>query len=292
MLKPFIIILLFLCSNAFVQAQDSSLLHLLNDSVDTKQKTYVTGTFKATQIVNTPTVESPAKKALQFMIMHRFGKLNQGGYELFGLDNAVIRFGLDYGITDRLAVGIGRSSYEKAFDASLKYKILRQQEHSMPLSLSVYGLVVNTRLKDEEKPYLNLKYRTSYTTQVLIARKMSPKLSLQLTPAWIHFNLVPTPEDQNDVFGVGIGGRMKVTKRMSINAEYSYLPSNQLVTNKRYNSLSAGLDIETGGHVFQFVFSNSVGMVGPYYLAKTDGNWGNGDIYFGFNITRIFNFNK
>src|SRR5438270_707788 len=176
MRKPFITVLLLFCSIAFVHAQDSSLLHLLNDSASLNQKSYVTGTFKATQIVNTPTVESPAKKALQFMIMHRFGKLNQGGYELFGLDNAVIRFGLDYGITDRLAVGIGRSSYEKALDASFKYKVLRQQEHGMPLSLSVYGLVVNTRLKNDEKPYLNWKYRTSYTTQVLIARKMSPKL--------------------------------------------------------------------------------------------------------------------
>jgi hypothetical protein len=275
-----------------MQAQDSSLLALLNDSATNQPALYTSGTFKATQIVNTPTVEAPARQSLQFMIMHRFGKLNEGGYELFGLDNAVIRFALDYGVTDNLSIGIGRSSHEKVYDASLKYKLLRQKDRGMPVSLSVYGLLANTRLKYTDKPYLNTKYRTMYTTQLLLARKMNPNLSLQLSPAWLHFNLVPAPQDKNDVFALGVGGRMKLTKRMSLNAEYNYLPPDQLVTAKIYNSLSAGLDIETGGHVFQLIFSNSVGMTAPYYIAKTEGDWGNGDIYFGFNITRIFNFKK
>jgi len=287
MLKKIVSLSLILVVAATAQAQDSSLLSLLNDSA-TKQHFDVTGTFKATQIINTPTVEAPAKAALQFMIMHRFGKLNEGGYALFGLDNAVIRFALDYGITDRLAVGIGRSSYEKVYDASLKYKLVPQRDGGAPLSLSVYGLVANTRLRYSDKPYYNFKYRTMYTTQLLLARKMNPKLSLQLVPSWIHFNLVPTPQDKNDLLALGAGGRMKITKRMSINAEYNYLLPNQAVSSKAYNSVSAGLDIETGGHVFQLVFTNSVGMIAPYYLAKTDGRWGKGDIYFGFNITRIF----
>lgn len=290
--KKSLIILNFLICTGAVHAQDSSLLSLLQDSVATSQASYLTGTFKATQIINTSTVEAPAKRTLQFMIMHRFGKLNEGGYALFGLDNAVIRFALDYGITNRLAVGIGRSSHEKVYDASLKYKLLRQQEHKVPLSVSLYGLVANARLHYSDKPYLNFKYRTLYTTQLLLARKMSPNVSLQLAPAWIHFNLVPTAQDKNDVFALGIGGRMKITKRMSINADYNYLPSGQVASTSIYNSLSAGLDIETGGHVFQLVFSNSEGMIAPYYLTKTDGSWGNGDIYFGFNITRIFNFQK
>src|SRR6478672_8680756 len=167
------------CFTIFVQAQDSSLMNLINDSAAVTQKMHVTGTFKATQIINTPTVEAPAKKALQFMIMHRFGKINQGGYELFGLDNAVIRFALDYGITDRFSVGIGRSSFEKVYDASAKYKLLRQQDQGTPVSVTVYGLVANTRQRFSDKPYLNTKYRTMYTTQVLVARKMNSKLSLQ-----------------------------------------------------------------------------------------------------------------
>jgi opacity protein-like surface antigen len=291
MLQKITIVVLAMGLQVAAVAQDTSLLQLLNDSIQPSGN-YTRGTFKATQIVNTPSVEAPSKQTLQFMIMHRFGRVNEGGYELFGLDNAVIRFALDYGLTDRLAIGIGRSSHEKVYDASLKYKLLRQRESGMPVSASLYGVVANTRLKYSDKPYLNTKYRTMYSTQLLLARKMNANLSFQVAPAWIHFNLVPTPKDQNDVFALGLGGRMKFSKRMSINAEYNYLPDDQLVTNRTHHSFSTGLDIETGGHVFQLIFSNSVGMIGPYYLAKTDGSWGKGDIYFGFNITRIFNFSK
>ncbi|RFM29044.1 DUF5777 family beta-barrel protein [Deminuibacter soli] len=274
-------------------AQDSSMLRLLNDSLDVNagpQK--VTGTFKATQIVNTPTIESPARHSLQFIIMHRFGKLNQGAYELFGLDNASIRFGLDYGLSDRLSVGIGRSSVDKAFDGNIKYKLLQQNDKNMPFSASIYGLITNYTQRYTDKPYLNARYRTGYTTELLLARKFTRALSLQLTPGWTHLNLVGTPEDKNDIFTLGIGGRMKITRRMSINAEYNWLPKNQVVSVDVHPSLSLGLDIETGGHVFQLVFSNSEGMVGPYYLTKTTGQWKNGDIFFGFNISRAFNWKK
>lgn len=273
-------------------AQDSTMLDLLNDSITQQKPDVVSSTFKATQIVNTPTVESPAKKALQFMIMHRFGRVNEGVYALFGLDNATIRFAFDYGITDWLAIGIGRSSFEKVYDASVKWKIIRQRENGVPFSVSAFGLIANSIQKYSDKPYLNFKYRTSYTSQLLIARKFNTNLSLQLTPSWMHFNLVPEPQDQNDVFALGLGGRMKLSNRISINAEYNYLPDNQVVSTTVYNSLSMGVDIETGGHVFQLIFSNSEGMNPPYYLAKTRGRWGKGDIYFGFNITRDFNLKR
>jgi len=275
-------------------AQDSTLLSMLNDSLSSQSKPdIVTGTFKATQIINTPTIEAPARKSLQFLIMHRFGKISDGAYELFGLDNAEIRFGLDYGITNRLSVGVGRSSFDKTYDANFKLKILRQTSGKMPVSVSLYELLTyTTSPKTSEKPFLTPRFRTAYTSQLLIARKFSSSLSLQFTPSLVHFNLVPTPEDKNTLFAAGIGGRMKVTKRMSINAEYNYLPADQVVSSTVYNSLSLGLDIETGGHVFQLVFSNSRGMTGPYYLARTTGQWKDGDIYFGFNISRAFNFNK
>jgi long-subunit fatty acid transport protein len=274
-------------------AQDSSLLKLLNDSIDVQGNHFpVTGTFKATQLVNLPTTESPARKNLQFLIMHRFGKLNDGAYALFGLDNAEIRFGLDYGITDRLSVGVGRSSYDKTFDGSLKYKVLQQSTSGMPVSLSAYGLVTHFTQRYSDKPYLNARFRTSYTTQLLLARKFNSNLSLLLAPAFTHINLVPTPQDKNDIFTVSAGGRYKITRRMAITAEYNYLFNNQVVSGNVSRSLSFGWDIETGGHVFQLVFSNSRGMIGPYYLAKNTGTWGNGDIYFGFNISRNFNWNK
>lgn len=284
-------ILTLLCSTA--KAQDSSLLKMLDDSMSIAGlHVPVTGTFKATQIVNLPTIESPGRKSLQFLIMHRFGKLNEGAYALFGLDNASIRFGLDYGITDRLAVGVGRSSLDKTFDGSVKYKLLQQSQGGLPFSMSLYGLITNYTVRFPDKPYLDAKYRTSYTSQVLIARKFTSNLSLEVVPSWTHFNLVPTPQDKNDVFAVSAGGRFKFTKRMSINAEYNYLLNNQVVSTDIKRSLSLGVDIETGGHVFQLIFTNTAGMVGPYYLAKTTGSWGKGDIFFGFNISRSFNWKK
>jgi hypothetical protein len=181
---------------------------------------------------------------------------------------------------------------DKTFDGSLKYKLVRQTTGLSPVSVSLYGLVTNYTQRYTDKSYLDARYRTSYTTQVLIARKFSRNLSLEVVPTWMHFNLVPTAQDKSDVFAVSAGGRMKFTKRMSVTAEYNYLLPDQIVSTSMKNSLSLGIDIETGGHVFQLIFTNSNGMIGPYYLTKTDGTWGKGDIFFGFNVSRIFNFRK
>jgi len=275
-------------------AQDSTLLHLLNDSMQAHTgKSYVSSTFKATHIINMQTVESTAAGALTFVIQHRFGKLNSGSYNFFGLDNATLRLGLDYGITDRLNVGIGRSSYLKTFDGFVKYKLLRQTEGmQMPVSVSVLGTITNYTQHITGKEYLTTNLRTAYSGQLLIARKINRILSLQVTPTYLHYNLVPTVNDKNDMFALGMGGRVKITNRMSINAEYDWLPSNQMVSAKVHNSLSLGWDIETGGHVFQLVFTNSQSMLETQYLTQTDGTWGKGDIYFGFNISRNFNLKK
>jgi len=274
------------------QAQDSTLLNMLNDSLDV-HKGYVTGTFKASHVINMQTVESTAAGALSFVIQHRFGQLNSGAYNFFGLDNATLRLGLDYGVTDRLSVGIGRSSYLKTFDGFVKYKLLRQTEgKQMPVTVSVLGTITNYTQRIPEKDYLTANLRTAYSGQLLIARKFSRRLSLEITPTYLHYNLVPTVNDKNDVFALGMGGRYKITNRMSINAEYDYLPSNQVVSTTAHNSFSLGWDIETGGHVFQLVFSNSQSMLETQYLTQTTGTWGNGDIYFGFNISRNFNLKK
>lgn len=295
-MRKFLITTAFIFSMfaAPVIAQDSSLLSMLNDSLSNHPTSdVVTGTFKATQIINTPTVEEPARKTLQFLIMHRFGELSDGAYELFGLDNAEIRFGLDYGISDHLSAGVGRSSLDKTYDANFKLKLLRQTTGKIPVSVSLYELMsYTTAPRKADKPFLTPRFRTAYTSQLLIARKFSSKLSLQLSPSVIHFNMVSTAKDKNDVFAMGIGGRMKVTKRMSINAEYNYLGGDQVVSSKIYKSLSFGMDIETGGHVFQLIFTNSRGMIGPYYLAKTAGTWADGNVYFGFNISRVFNLKR
>ncbi len=276
------------------KAQDNSLLNMLNDSMATAKKSIpVTGTFKGTKIINTQSIEAPAKNVLNFMIQHRFGTLNQGAYNLFGLDNASVRFGFDYGITSRLSVGVGRSSFEKTFDGYIKYKLIRQTEDNIiPVTLDVFGGIYYKSLKYDDKPYLDARYRTTYATELLIARKFSRNLSLQLTQVWLHYNLVPTTADKNNVFAVGLGGRLKITRRLSLTADYMYLPTGQVNSFAVHNSFSAGVDIETGGHVFQLHFTNSQGMVDPAFIAQTTGTWGNGDIYFGFNVSRAFNVGK
>jgi opacity protein-like surface antigen len=282
------------CSQ-LLRAQDSSLLSKLNDSMSLNgQKSWVTGTFKATHVVNMKTVESPAKGAMVFLIQHRFGQLNSGSYNFFGLDNATLRLGLDYGITDRLTAGVGRSSLLKTYDGFLKFKLLRQTDGSpaMPVSVSLVGSIYNYTENIAFESYLNGIHRTSYATQLLIARKFNSNLSLQLAPTWLHYNLASKVNDKNDVFALGIGGRMKINRRMSINAEYNYLPSGQVVSNTVYNSFSLGWDIETGGHVFQLVFSNSQSMAETQYITQTTGRWGKGDIFFGFNLSRTFNLKK
>jgi len=282
------IIIIFILTGPILRAQDS-LLNLLQDSA---RSIPVSATFKAIHIVNTQTIESPAKRNLNFIIMHRFGKLNDGAYNFFGLDNASIRLGLDYGLTDKLSIGIGRSSLEKTFDGYLKYKLVSQTtgSRSFPIGISLLGTISNYTLKFNDKPYLNARYRTAYTMQALMARKISSAVSFQLTPAWLHYNMVPSAEDNNDLFATTFSARVKLTKRMSITGEYNYLFPNQVSSIDIHNSLSLGVDIETGGHVFQLIFSNSQGMIESQYLARTTGSWGKGDIYFGFNVYRNFSF--
>jgi len=303
--KPLLFGFFLLATSQLVRAQDSSLLSKLNDSMSANpQTTYITGTFKATHIVNLQTVESPANGAMIFLIQHRFGAVNSGSYNFFGLDGgATFRLALDYGLTDRLNVGIGRTSAQKTYDGYLKYKLLRQTDgnEKIPVSISVLGtlnIITDTNYKKFVAP--NFQDRPAYVLQLLIARKISSRLSLELAPTYINNNLRYGPTDKTDIFALGIGGRLKITRRMSINAEYNYLLSNQidsfksaaLTVQKRHNAFSLGWDMETGGHVFQLVFSNSQNMLETQYLTQTTGRWGNGDIYFGFNISRNFNLKK
>ncbi len=291
--------LLFLTGSFRLSAQDN-LLKSLNDSMSSSPKTgYVTGTFKALYVVNMKTIEAPAAGALNVEIQHRFGTVNTGAYNLFGLDFATLRLGLDYGISDRLSIGIGRSSYLQTFDGYLKYKLLRQTDQSMHMPVSVSLLGTSSYFTNHaplgDNATISNSARFNYTFQLLIARKFSSAFSFELTPTFIHYNMVASSADQNNVFALAGGARMKITRRMAITAEYNYLFPNQLVSPldpanpPRTNSLSFGWDIETGGHVFQLVFTNSQSMVESQYIGQTAGTWGKGYIYFGFNISRNFN---
>ena len=270
-------------------AQQNALSLLLDSPV--KKRAYVTATFKSSRVINGQSVENQAPGVLDFIILHRFGTINQGARNFFGLDNANTRLGFEYGVTRWLTAGIGRSTYEKEYDGLLRAKILRQtSDNHMPITLSYAGTLM-VRSDEISSPDSTTEYfftnRMSYCNQLLIARKFGERLSLQLSPSHVHYNLVRDAQDANDVFAVGIGGRLKLTHRFALTAEYFYtLPGANL--HGYYNSASIGVDIETGGHVFQLQFSNSTGMSERTFIGQTTDGWSDGGIHFGFNIHRVF----
>lgn len=260
-------------------------------------KEFVSATFKGTKIINFQSVETPGKKVLEFMIQHRFGDINGGANSFFGLDNgATIRFGLGYGITDRLEVGIGRTSLDKLVDGYVKYRLIKQTvKHGNPVSVTLMGATYCTSIQDPNaalngyNKYHYFADRLTYSLQAVVARKFSDRLSFQVTPVYIHYNLVENISDKNDAIVMGFSGRYKFSKRMAITMEYG-LKYNSYTAQTYYNSMGIGWDIETGGHVFQMFITNSSGIVEPQYLTHTVTSWKDGGIRLGFNISRAFNF--
>ena len=260
------------------------------DKETPKTDNIVTATFKGTRILNGHSIENRKDKELEFIISHRFGRVNLGFDELFGLDQSNIRFALEYGLNDNLTVGFGRSSFEKTYDSFLKYSFIKQKtgENAFPFAVSLFGSVAVKTLKD----YAPTDKRTfaeslSYVGQVLIARKVSSSFSYQITPTYIHRNTVKIDADPHNIFALGFGGRIKLSKRVSLNSEY-YLAFNESKSINARNSLAFGVDIETGGHVFQLILSNSITMIEKSFISETTGNFFGGDIHFGFNISRTF----
>ena len=246
--------------------------------------------------MNGHSIERMPAGQLDVRISHRFGTLNSGGYNFFGLDQSNIHLGLEYGILNWLMVGVGRSEFEKTYDGFAKFSILRQSTGAkeMPVSVSVVTSISLKTLKFPDPSITN--YFTSqlaYVTQILVARKISEGLSVQLTPSYLHRNLVATELDPNDIYALGAGARLKLTKRISLNGEYYYIANPKTYMSQQiYNPLSVGFDIETGGHVFQLFFTNSLGMTEKQFIGATTGQWKKGDIHFGFNISRVFTLKK
>jgi hypothetical protein len=275
-------------------AQDD-LMNLLNEAAP-KEINYTSATFKSTRIMNGHSIERMPPGQLDFRISHRFGRLNSGAYEFFGLDQANIHFSLEYGILNWLMVGAGRGTYEKTFDGFAKFTILRQSSGAkvMPISVSALSSIAINSLKWSDPTRTNyFSSRLSYVGQVFIARKINQTFSVQVTPSYVHRNMVATELDPNDLWALGAGGRMKLSKRISLNAEYYYLTNRKdYFSNTVYDPLSVGIDIETGGHVFQLIFTNSLAMIEKGFIGETTGSWGKGDIHFGFNISRVFTLKK
>ncbi len=281
-----------LMSTIDVKAQED-LTKMLEEN-EPKTTDYTTATFKGTRIINGHSVETVKKNHLDFIIHHRFDRLNSGAYNLFGLDYSTIRLGFEYGLTDNITIGFGRSSVQKTFDFLAKAKLLRQSTgtRNIPFSVTAFASsVIETLDKD-----LTTQDKTSYCTQLLIARKFSERLSLQLNPTFLYRNRVATAAQERALFALGFGGRMKLNKRLSLNAEYYWAFREKDLENALGdpygNSLAIGVDIETGGHVFQLHFTNSSGMVEKQFIGDTSGSWGKGDIRWGFNVSRTFSFDK
>jgi opacity protein-like surface antigen len=259
------------------------------DSVD-----YTSGTFRATHVVIGQSVETTPHGNFQFLISHHFGLISSGYQNLFGLNQAFIRIGTDYGITDWLTLGLGLNTYKITWDGYAKIKILRQSKgaRNMPFTLTGFASAAVNTVKWNDTAKANYPTnRFSYAFELILARKFNKWFSLQLTPALVHKNLVATSKDHNDIFALGAGVRFKVSRRVSINGEYYYVFPNQVDESETqpdiHNSASIGVDIQTGGHIFQIFLTSSQGLIEQYFIPDTQGDWMKGDIYLGFNISRM-----
>jgi hypothetical protein len=280
--------------SANLKAQDA------NDLLDMEnvkpKKELTTATFKSTRNINFHTTEVLGKRCLDFRISHRFGDINGGAYNAWGLDGgANIRLGLEYSHDGRFMFGIGRTSARKIADGFLKYRLLRQTtDNKMPVSLTLFTSMFYTfeKVKINEENYYNYPTdRMSYCHEIMLARKFSTRFSLELIGAMVYYNLVEKITDRNDCYLVGAVTRFKVAKRQAITLEYAYR-INKYTAEKFYDSFGIGYDLETGGHVFQVHLTNSFGITENQYFMYTGTRWSNWGVRLGFNISRVFALSK
>ena len=244
--------------------------------------------FKSQRLINVHTCETPGKGEMNFVIAHRFGRISEGAYALWGLDNASMRMAFEYGWSDRVMLSVGRSTFEKTFEGGVKVRALEQMDGGRLFGLTFYSVAMANGLRwaDPERDNL-FSSRLSYAHQAILTRKFDDNLSVLLVPSLVHKNLVDVPDRPNDVVTLGAGFRYKVSNRTTVNAEYHYRTKAPIESELR-NSLSLGIDVETGGHVFQLHITNSRGMFERAFLTETAGRWQDGDLYFGFNLNRVF----
>lgn len=278
----FVALVLPLC----ICAQDDLLSEIDTDSVSGK---YVSSVFKALKIINFESTKMASEKEFYFVVSHRFGSVKGGFKELFGLDQAATRLNFIYGISNGINIGVSRSAFQKTYEMSLKYRLLQQGAMGgSPVTLVGFNSVsVNTMLDDAFLPKLEFSDRLAYISQLLISRKFNKSLSLELMPTLLHENLVSNDKQANTQYIIGFGGRHKITKRLSLNFDWGY-HINRENTDIYRNPLAIGVDIETGGHIFQLHFSNAQPSFESGYLSKASGDWGRADFFFGFNISRVF----
>ena len=290
------ITLIFLLFPIFMFAQDD----LLNDlESDVVQDNTVIATFKGLKIVNFESTKLASSKDLFLVIAHRFGSVKYGFDDFFGLDNAVTQIKFIYGVNEWLNIGVARSSYTKKYGVHAKYRLLQQRKDGFLVSVVGYNLITaNTSLEEDQFPNIEFSDRLTYTSQILIARKFSESFSFLIAPTYIHENLATrsrevmdgettTYDEDHNQYALGFGGRYKLSKRWSLNVDYGLHLNRNKNSNFR-NPFSVGFDLETGGHVFQMHFTNAQAMFEEGYIVNAQGDWSTGDIFFGFNLSRVF----
>lgn len=279
-----IVNILFLILPIMLFSQDD-----LFSEIDTEvTNEFETAAFKGLKIVNFESTKMISHKELYFVVSHRFGSVKTGFKNFFGLDQAVTRLNFIYGVSNGINIGVSRSSFLKIYETSLKMRLLRQKDGGSPFTVVSFNtLLINTALEKENLPGLEFSNRLGYTAQLLISRKVNKNFSLELIPTIFHDNLVQLDEQENSQYSLGFGGRHKLSKRWSLNADYGY-HLNRAENSPFKNPFSIGFDLETGGHVFQIHFTNAQPMNTNGYLGQAIGDWSKGDFFFGFNVSRVF----
>jgi hypothetical protein len=283
----------------------TNLMSQLEKETGENKTVYTTTTFRYTRIIDGHSVENLPAHVLDVRISHRFGPLSQGLYNFFGLDYSPfnVRVGFDYGITNNFMIGGGHNAWQKTYDAFFKVKLLRQSTGavSMPVTVSFVTTAAISTVKAgdfgfEPSDSLHKTDRLSYVFQLLIGRKFSEQFALQVMPTFIRtdnvsFDHIKGNTYKRNIFAIGVGGTQKISKRMSVSAEYYYQMPDTKAPGAA-NFVSVGLDIGTGGHVFQLLFTNSIGLTEKSFIAETNSKGDNSDPRFGFNISRVFQLGK
>ena len=287
-------LILFISNSCLLFAQDD-LLSLVDSKDDKKKKEYISNAFKSSRVVNGHSMEFIGKGVMDVRILHRFGLAKSGFNNLFGLDQASMRFGVDYGLGKSMTTGIGRSNVGKEWDVFIKYRPIWQAKGgswASPVSVVlVSGMTYSTMPWADPARKNFTTSRMAFYNEIIIGRKFNDKISLQLAPTFVHRNLVALATDANNVYALGIGGRIKISKRTAFVVDYHYVAKG-LDKAIYKDPLSIGFDVETGGHVFQLHFSNATGMNEKAFITSTTNSWGKAEVRFGFNLSRVFTAKK
>lgn len=298
-------ILFIIISIAFSSYAQDDLLNMMQKEAPSKPSPTF-ATFKSTRVINLQSNETMKAKHLDFRIQHRFGLIDMspqnifGLYDMFGLDGARMRLSFDYGITDRIMVGAGRTD-QQIYDMNLKIKLLNQTSKgkgSVPVSIVYYAdMGINTVSFTDKLRDNFFTSRLNFVNQIIITRKFNEWFSFELVPTLVHHNLIPQSSGSNDIYALGIGTSIKITRSTRFNIEYipRFNAQNQAINNNgtiAYDEFAVGFDIETGGHVFQLQITNSQGLIEQQFITETPNKLALNTLHLGFNLSRTFSFDK